>query len=375
MSHVAGTTDADAGECRMCSACQLRDWRGDAARVTTWQRRAGRNGTIELQAQPLLLEHVIPPSELRGRYSVALYGARDATPAAHALRILWLDLLTSEELARAAAVGVCSRAGGDALQPFFASPHRAAVWVHHPATVTHRALPSHAWAEVTHCALRPPGRAGHGLARTQGWKFSPMWLFVAPGSGVSLNIGRTRVVRSYSEAAAILAAAFPGGYAGGGCDEGERSLLRLARGGGGDDGGGGHQRSRPRRAAALRPFDTLQIVNHTEYYSHQPHHEIVDLRFEECHTLTRSLGPLRCGRHPHLRRCEPDSEALRRVTTCGGGRVEALGELWDRRLGPQRDGYLCASSAGCYADAKEGLWCPRGAARAAVAALARTIAT
>ena len=37
-----------------------------------------------------------------------------------------------------------------------------------------------------------------------------MWAYVAPGSGVSVNVGRTLVVRLFAEAEAILRYLFPG---------------------------------------------------------------------------------------------------------------------------------------------------------------------
>ena len=39
-----------------------------------------------------------------------------------------------------------------------------------------------------------------------------MWLYVAPGSGVSMNVGRTLDMPSYGKAADLLARAFPGNH-------------------------------------------------------------------------------------------------------------------------------------------------------------------
>ena len=36
------------------------------------------------------------------------------------------------------------------------------------------------------------------------WKFLPMWLYAAHGSGVSINVGVTRVVYSDDEASHLL---------------------------------------------------------------------------------------------------------------------------------------------------------------------------
>ena len=39
-----------------------------------------------------------------------------------------------------------------------------------------------------------------------------MWLYVAPGSGVAINVGRSIVVSDFIEASRLLALAFPGDY-------------------------------------------------------------------------------------------------------------------------------------------------------------------
>ena len=94
-----------------------------------------------------------------------------------------------------------------------------------------QAIPSHGWAEITHC----PAWAGHAdhadaqgstftapeeatpssmrLQRAghrsspfwhQEWLAAPMWLYVASGSGVSINVGKTRAFESYEAVAELL---------------------------------------------------------------------------------------------------------------------------------------------------------------------------
>ena len=73
-----------------------------------------------------------------------------------------------------------------------------AMWVHQPAPS--EPYPSHSWVEVSHCA-KPVGDSG--------WKAGPMWLYAAPGTGVSVNLGRTVAVDSWGEAAILLHSHFP----------------------------------------------------------------------------------------------------------------------------------------------------------------------
>ena len=66
------------------------------------------------------------------------------------------------------------------------------MWVHQPAVSTAAAQDS--WVEVLHCANEPSGKE----RLLTGWKYAPAWFYAAPGSGVSINVGRTRVVASWT---------------------------------------------------------------------------------------------------------------------------------------------------------------------------------
>jgi len=120
----------------------------------------------------------------------------------------------------------------------------------------------------------------------------------------------------------------------------------------------------------LGKLDSLQIVNHIEFYAHTALHELVMLRQTECQRLSHSMEGLMCGAFPALRNCSADDEALQRMDAgCGptaGNQWNAamryskpLAELLGREPKPD-----CTRSAGCYTEAldpKRGrVWCPQG---------------
>ena len=51
-------------------------------------------------------------------------------------------------------------------------------------------VPSHAWVEVTHCALAQHKKAFFGLKPDS----MPAWAYVSHGSGVSVNVGNTAII-------------------------------------------------------------------------------------------------------------------------------------------------------------------------------------
>ena len=129
-------------------------------------------------------------SKLQGNYSRSLYGAEGLVEGRD-LAIIWLPLLDQTALLLLTQMGVCAwepawtGAGASrSLLPLYA-PHSTvdtglAVW-RHVAVEQGLALPSHAWVEVTHAP-----RSG---------EMTLPWFYAAPGSGVSLNLGRTVGVR------------------------------------------------------------------------------------------------------------------------------------------------------------------------------------
>ena len=127
---------------------------------------------------------------LQGNYSRTLYG-REHFVDANALTLIWLPLVSDEALDLLACMGVCSWAPDKTKQlPLYAPGSTvapgASVWrVATPSSST--AVPSHSWIEVAHRArLPPPNETAY---------HSNPWFYVAPGSGVSLNVGRTAAIR------------------------------------------------------------------------------------------------------------------------------------------------------------------------------------
>ena len=117
---------------------------------------------------------------LMGEYSTQLYGESGQLPPAHELKVVYLRLLDNATLAsRVSRVCQCNSVPKK-QSPFYKThswSHNVAdtIWIHSKDT----AIQSHRWAEVTHCA----DEAEHGS-----------WFYVAPGSGISINVGRTLVL-------------------------------------------------------------------------------------------------------------------------------------------------------------------------------------
>jgi hypothetical protein len=167
-----------AAECTLCIACDLE--RLPHARFRTFgHARAAARRRVRLKA---LSDDAELSSVLQGRYSERLYGMPGRVELS-SLRLLWLDLLPRRALESLARVGVCNLDARPPFQPFFyahdvVNNPRDAVWVHRPEDdLPARPLRNFSWVEVTHCP-----RPKH---------ISAMWLYAAPGSGVSINIGRS----------------------------------------------------------------------------------------------------------------------------------------------------------------------------------------
>jgi hypothetical protein len=143
-----------------------------------------------------------------------------------------------------------------------------------------------------------------------------MWLYVAPGSGVSINVGRSIVVPDFIEASRLLAQAFPGDLKPGPASpvSTKRRVAREATTSGvGDDvwwtpghrtkrkvamessrerprqgqRGTAHARARFHTASPPPPeidfsqIDSIQILENWEFYSNEPRHELIMLRLKE----------------------------------------------------------------------------------------------
>ena len=229
---------------------------------------------------------------LNGTYSIRLYGKRGRMPPVDALRLVWLNLLHATDRTRLERHGLCNSQSLPPFYPFYARHGRPvnipnALWRTNDEAPA-PALASSTWVEVTHCAI-PTTRAGFSA-----WQHGLFWLFVAPGSGLSVNIGRTRAVASFPEGRRILNRIYPG-EVDGRCNkmQGRANLSGT-------------------EYAEYDDIDSLQILQHQEYFSVEQRHEIILLKSSqtECDPVRVSTQLFKCGRSPHLDQCS--SEAIRR---------------------------------------------------------------
>ena len=173
------------------------------------------------------------------------------------------------------------------------------------------------------------------------------WL--APGSGVSINLGRTVAVHTWSDAANLL-------FALTGSETHVKPGQRCATAAPGGPFG---------RRAALP--DSVQILQpRTEYFSREPRHEILWLGHSECEALRHDTPGVRCGRSPHLFPCTPNSSALRFMARCRPAAQPAFSPRVRHALGGEREGALdrfrpsspCSASA-CHRAEDGAYYCPR----------------
>jgi hypothetical protein len=407
--------------CSLCRSCELRP----AAPSSAEERREGANTALRLSRPPGpswgWLEPLAPvnvsswtvsraqwaqsgavpaPVDVlwlllnASNYTSALYGPGGSLPPPPLLRVVWLHLMSGEAVAELSRVGVCMASPTPPERPFFSwigmreNPWNA-IWISHrfPRTTA----PSHAWVEVTHCALAqpPPTHVAMPTRMWPAWKQQPMWLHAAPGSGVSINVGLTHIAQTYEEAGHLLARLLPGEAPVGQCDSGGVEPLRstpapdgwewhapvhhlngslaarlrrrkpkidalhsareTAAIGASDRGEqlraagrGGLRRAIPILSdSELEALDSIQIVRHIEYHSSEPRHEIILLRQRECARLDATVA--RCGRYPNLFPCS--QPALDRIATCAA----AFSRPWSGVPVPGvRDPFRCSRDSDCY---------------------------
>lgn len=316
-------------------------------------------------------------AELQGNYSVALYGAPNRVDVS-SIRIVWLWMLPLQVLQVIGhSGGACKYDSGYPWRPFlvaldlFANPLDA-VWISwERANVVGFPVSNYSWIEVTHC----PQRGGFG------WVFGPMWLYAAPGSGVSINVGRT-VVMGYTDAARLLKRVYPGTLEcqcesrcafgmrtnengtvnnreirnGSSCISSHVSWQLLSSADTNGTGASAPPHASPRlvsytrcwsRAQVIAELDTIQIINHLDYFSGEPRHEIVRLRHAgECGRLTPSTPDLMCGRAPHLMRCTNESAALRSINKCANAKAPLSHGVAAAMLNASHPGRCVKKSAG-----------------------------
>lgn len=323
--------------CETCTGCELERCPPSQGCFHQFFQSFSRDHESEdFVATPNTLGQITPL--LQTTYSISLYGKAEHVVESD-LRVIWVSLVGSDVFSKLLAMGVCRYNSRPPHQPLYwmhdtsANP-KDAVWIHKPRGAD-IAVGNHSWIEVTHCPqniLAPQGSNSIG---------APMWLYVAPGSGVSLNVGRTLALTSYRAVRRLLEEAFSLGS--------NRSCH------------GGMQRANLPPGHPLESIDTIQVLGHKEYFSAERRHEIVDLRAGECDILQASTksairaggATVACGREPHLFQCEPP--ALRRVTECESHESNVL--TYRALRGPR-----CGSNS-CYsrdASVGGGFYCPRG---------------
>lgn len=263
--------------------------------------------------------------ELHNAYSIALYGATGRIPPLSSLRVLWPSLLSP--VARAGLRGHV-HCNSSSAEITLASTHSylfiedlaqnflngAALWLRHPLAAPARApmAADHEWVEATHCF--------YFHAREHTSRSSPMWFFAAPGAGISINVGRTLVVREADYGAAVVRA----------LHRSLRASHKLARPVRRKLLGGPVKNAEGRRAveeilgpliramgaAFAPPYDSVQLEQTAQAScSWEQFVEIVVLGWgKELSYLPSYLNQtahMRCGRHPHLRPCALSDAAVR----------------------------------------------------------------
>ena len=157
-------------------------------------------------------------SVLQTSYSQALYGAANLVDI-DSLKVIYLSLLPNASVKLIGKLGLCPHHSRHPSLPFYYPHHVAAngmqshdpldtVWIARaamPPRYQSRPIANHSWVEVTHCSSGVIGRSHESLNATNTRAhgdpgivlrraIGPAWFYVAPGSGVSINVGRTVVL-------------------------------------------------------------------------------------------------------------------------------------------------------------------------------------
>ena len=356
---------------------------------------------------------------LQGNYSQTLYGAPGRVPL-HDLRVVWLDLLPARSLRRLSQVGMCKWEAKPPFQPFYflqdirAGPVNAMWLSRFPPEVP---FASHTWVEVVHC---PNRRATSGRRRLErqplmNWKFRPMWCYHAPGSGVSINLGRTVAVRSYDAAVWLLRRMFPRSVPPNTSCAQLSTLARRAAGTEASRQGTTTRGTTPTPTYGiqdvvhgdidLRPVDSIQILSHREphapaqygvqlrtcltncfctrepprhattqprhattlfahfflageYFSRESKFEIVLLEWgAECMELSPSSPQVHCGRYPHFK-CHSRATSISRLAKCASFNGKLMGKRVSGSMQTySRFGNSPCSSSPCYS-VQDRWFCP-----------------
>ena len=334
------------------------------------------NRTLSKQVIKALLEPIV-----QGSYSVALYGAPQRTPIRH-IKLVYLDRLPSSALERIKRIGggVCLIHAKYLLMPLYVPQNPMfdlvdVAWVRQHLYVSKSvAVPNHSWVEVTHCGAAQADvickktHCGTLMRRQQNasgapgpvvplgqmvppaWAHGPAWFYHAPGSGVSINVGRTRVMSGFSEAREFLKSLYThSSY----CDN-ETVYWRNAN----ETVGPLSWDARPPNLADHVALDSIQITDHREYFSAEHRHEIVMLRWANCLEVRAWAlrGLVRCGRHPWLRTCgarAEDDNLLSHMESCTAGAVRSMSTRIKEHVLPKYETCGASRLAGVRHNLKE----------------------
>jgi len=265
---------------------------------------------------------------LQGSYSTQLYGAPGLCDIS-SMNFLWLALLSNATLHALNRVGVFDAASvcptehgcwqSSTLRQHLAAPllpigtlykHHSfafepmdSVWIRR----VNSPVPSHGWVEVTHCADPdgvPPGDT-----------YTPLWFYVARGSGLWLNVGSTLVVDEEALINAHIASlSVP--------DVSDEIMRFWQR--------GENWLARTYGILEVGKIDSVQRVLHHEQDTTLDHHEIALapsplLRNEVPFVTALNSTRLRCGSWPqNLRQCSPSDLAIRQLALGCAGRPAGL---------------------------------------------------
>lgn len=316
--------------CSLCAACDYTDVDYHHLRVIAAHRHYRSRAIAYASfvktrspAEELVRQRTVTAAalhDIQGAYSTAVYGAPGRVDL-HALRVVYLRLLSDAAVRSVARVGVCHKTARPPRQPFYwahaVSEHSPldTLWVR-PAR-PERPFPNGSWVEVTHCPW----------ADDRDETTHAMFLYYAAGSGLSINLGRTLVVPRVSTAQRLLQEAQLLGR----CCAGPASRLAAAV---------ATQPACARAARAVRPascgapstrldgIDTLQVPGNRDFVNGEARTEIIWLRRAECEALRPTDEGVMCGRHPHLFRCDANRTA---AVTCGARNGDFFSRPYRRR--------------------------------------------
>ena len=269
------------------------------------------SSAARLSSEPLLSGLAL--TYLNRAYSLQVYGAENQLDTT-AVRILWPALLSASEQellspqcqpllpsesTRNGPLLIEENGDNATAQVWGDFGQRQALWVHwSPEQIGNRStIADNSWVEVVHCAQDTESADPDN---------TPMWVFVAPGSGVWLNTGRSlRMPNRVCSSSAICAEENAA------LDESTQRDGMLAH----DNVAAGHVANASRVLGVdLDAYDSIQWIN---FSGAEKMTEIAFLKLlGENSSITRHLDALRCGPLEDLHECTLDHPALQAQALC-----------------------------------------------------------